>query len=169
MDIINFIERGGVVVYILLIMNIIGISIMLLRIFSLIQFKKNLSVLATQIITKLTNTSNLNVEIIVQEHIKRLEAGLGTIKMIASTAPLLGLLGTVFGIFLTFDTISKVGMNDPLSFSNGISIALITTVVGLVVAIPHHIFYNYYVDALDTNEIRLKNEILNRKWKEETH
>ena len=38
-----------------------------------------------------------------------------------------------------------MGLDDPMMFSSGISLALVTTVVGLVVAIPHYIFYNYFV------------------------
>lgn len=160
MDFINFIDRGGIIVYILIFINIIGITIMLLKFFTLLNFKKQLSSIAHEIASNLTNKEQIDIETAASHTIKKLELGLGTIKIIASTAPLLGLLGTVFGILLTFDTISQVGMNDPLSFSSGISIALITTVVGLVVAIPHHIFYNYYIGALDSNEINLKNEIL---------
>jgi len=69
-------------------------------------------------------------------------------------------LGTVIGIFVSFDEISKVGLDDPTAFSGGISLALITTVVGLIVAIPHYIFYNYFIGTLDNNELHLKSEIL---------
>jgi biopolymer transport protein ExbB len=163
MDIISFIDRGGILVYILIGMNIIGFAIMILKFFSLLQFKKNIKQIAMELNKNIINKDQLHIESQVEEQVKKLESGLGTIKIIASTAPLLGLLGTVFGILLTFDTISKIGMNDPLSFSGGISIALITTVVGLVVAIPHHIYYNYYIGALDSLEIKLKNEILHTK------
>mgnify|MGYP000057735418 CR=1 FL=1 len=160
MDIISFIERGGVIVYILITMNIIGITLMLLKTFHLISFKKRITNTAKTISQSLHTKDSLSIETKASQSIQKLENGLGTIKIIASTAPLLGLLGTVLGIFLTFETMSQVGLNDPIEFSSGISIALITTVVGLVVSIPHHIFYNYYIGALDANEINLKNEIL---------
>lgn len=160
MDITLFIQKGGPIVYILIAMNIIGIAIMLIKSLTLFRFKKELPVKAQTIVKNLTNKEQLRIETATQNEIKKLEAGLGTIKIIASTSPLLGLLGTVFGILMTFDTISKVGLDDPMNFSSGISIALITTVSGLIVAIPHHIFYNYYIGALDNNEINLKNEIL---------
>jgi biopolymer transport protein ExbB len=160
MEIFDLIERGGIIVYILIVMNIIGITLMFVKFFSLVTFKKQLPKLAKTISQGLKTKEQLLIETKTHKEIANLEKGLGTIKIIASSAPLLGLLGTVFGIFLTFESISNNGLNDPLAFSSGISIALITTVVGLVVAIPHHIFYNYYIGALDNNEIDLKNEIL---------
>jgi len=65
-----------------------------------------------------------------------LERGLTLIKIISAVAPLLGLLGTVTGMILTFQAITLFGTGDPRMMANGISQALITTVLGLVVAIP---------------------------------
>lgn len=65
-----------------------------------------------------------------------LERGNGLIKLLAATSPLLGLLGTVTGMILTFQAISLFGTGDPKLMAGGISQALITTVLGLVVAIP---------------------------------
>ncbi len=61
----------------------------------------------------------------------------GAIIMVTATAsPLLGLLGTVTGMITTFDVITEFGTGDPKMLSGGISIALVTTELGLVVAIP---------------------------------
>ncbi len=65
-----------------------------------------------------------------------LERGNGVIKLLAATSPLLGLLGTVTGMILTFQAISFFGTGDPKLMAGGISQALVTTVLGLVVAIP---------------------------------
>lgn len=65
-----------------------------------------------------------------------LERGNGVIKLLAATSPLLGLLGTVTGMILTFQAISLFGTGDPKLMAGGISQALVTTVLGLVVAIP---------------------------------
>lgn len=59
-----------------------------------------------------------------------------TILVIASVSPLLGLLGTVTGMISTFDIITEFGTGDPKLLSGGISIALVTTQLGLIVAIP---------------------------------
>ncbi|MBU3920772.1 MAG: MotA/TolQ/ExbB proton channel family protein, partial [Alphaproteobacteria bacterium] len=58
------------------------------------------------------------------------------IKVFASVAPLLGLLGTVIGMIITFTAITIYGAGDPKLMAGGISVALMTTVFGLVAAIP---------------------------------
>jgi biopolymer transport protein ExbB len=65
-----------------------------------------------------------------------LERSLSLLGALAGVAPLLGLLGTVSGMIATFDTISSVGTGNPRLLSGGISEALITTQLGLMVAIP---------------------------------
>jgi len=66
----------------------------------------------------------------------RLDKLSSVILIIAAVAPLLGLLGTVTGMIATFDIITEFGTGDPKLLSGGISIALVTTELGLVVAIP---------------------------------
>ncbi len=65
-----------------------------------------------------------------------LESGHGFLKIIAAVAPLMGLLGTVTGMILTFQGIVIFGAGDPKAMAGGISQALVTTVLGLCVAIP---------------------------------
>ncbi len=65
-----------------------------------------------------------------------LESGLPFIKVLYVVAPLIGLLGTVVGMIQTFQQITLFGTGDPRMMAGGISMALITTVLGLVVAIP---------------------------------
>lgn len=65
-----------------------------------------------------------------------IEAGLNMIKIISMVAPLMGLLGTVTGMIQTFQAITDFGAGDPKLMAGGISTALVTTVQGLVVAIP---------------------------------
>ena len=65
-----------------------------------------------------------------------LTKGLLVIKVIAAVAPLMGLLGTVTGMIKTFQVITLYGAGDPKLMAGGISQALMTTVLGLVVAIP---------------------------------
>ena len=61
---------------------------------------------------------------------------LSFLKIISVVAPLLGLLGTVTGMIVTFQAITLYGAGDPKLMAGGISTALVTTVLGLVVAIP---------------------------------
>ncbi|MBE9540294.1 MAG: MotA/TolQ/ExbB proton channel family protein [Proteobacteria bacterium] len=78
----------------------------------------------------------LKLDEAVLSEIPALERGNGVIKLLAATSPLLGLLGTVTGMILTFQAISLFGTGDPKLMAGGISQALVTTVLGLVVAIP---------------------------------
>ncbi|MEA3354246.1 MAG: MotA/TolQ/ExbB proton channel family protein [Campylobacterota bacterium] len=165
MDILHYIDRGGIIVYILITMNIIGFTIMFWKSIVLLNAKRDISNIASSIISQLKLTVNYEVAQIQAEviyKVKKLESGLNTIKIIASLSPLLGLLGTVIGILNSFDSISIAGLGDPSVFSKGISIALITTVAGLIVAIPHYIGYNYFVGGLDNLETALEKEILNK-------
>ena len=70
------------------------------------------------------------------KEIPKLESGLNLVKIISNVAPLLGLLGTVVGMVITFQAITMFGTGDPQIMASGISVALMTTVIGLVVSIP---------------------------------
>ena len=72
-----------------------------------------------------------------------LEWGFGTVKVLIIAAPLLGLLGTVLGMIETFQAISLFGTNDPKIMAQGISQALVTTLLGLYVAIPLLLLYTW--------------------------
>jgi biopolymer transport protein ExbB len=65
-----------------------------------------------------------------------IEGYLPILKIVAMVAPLLGLLGTVAGMIMTFQAITIYGAGDPKAMASGISSALVTTVLGLLVAIP---------------------------------
>ncbi len=71
------------------------------------------------------------------------------ISTIAANAPYVGLLGTVFGIILTFYTIGMVGVTDSNAMMMGLALALKATAFGLLVAIPAIIFHNYLVRRME--------------------
>lgn len=165
MDLLSYIDRGGIIVYILIILNIIGFSIMFWKMFVMFSLKNTSDEIVESISQKVDVSDEKNthkVQPLIENEIKKLESGLNTVKIIASIAPLLGLLGTVVGILNAFDAISSAGLGDPTIFSSGISIALITTVAGLIVAIPHHIGYNYFISAIDKYEIKLQHEVYSK-------
>ena len=82
---------------------------------------------------------------------------LGTITYIA---PLLGLLGTVTGNIKAFGVISRLGaVGDPGLLARGIAEALLTTVGGLVVAIPAIVFYNYLVNRVNHGILRMETRV----------
>jgi biopolymer transport protein ExbB len=92
--------------------------------------------------------------------IPKLERFLSTLGTIVTVAPLLGLLGTVTGNIKAFDVLGKFGsVGDPSLLAVGIAEALITTVGGLVVAIPSVVFYNYLVNKVNHIIIRLENRV----------
>jgi biopolymer transport protein ExbB len=68
---------------------------------------------------------------------------MAVIATIGSNAPYIGLLGTVMGIMLTFFTIGREGYVDATKIMLGLALALKATAIGLVVAIPSIVFYNY--------------------------
>lgn len=77
------------------------------------------------------------------EVVPRLQDGFGAMKTLIATAPLLGLLGTVSGMVRTFDIIMQYGIGNPHMMAEGISVALLTTQAGLMVAFPGMLFHNY--------------------------
>lgn len=99
----------------------------------------------------------LKLDEAVLAEIPALERGNGLIKLLAATSPLLGLLGTVTGMILTFQAISLFGSGDPKLMAGGISQALVTTVLGLVVAIPL-LFGHSLINALSRSMIQRLDE-----------
>ncbi len=153
-DKLERIKQGGVIGYIILLMGAIGFIYAITRWInlSIIGKKMNAQINTAAVSTdnplgrvfaaaeqdKSANTENL--ELILDEAITReiptLEKGLSMIKLLAAVAPLLGLLGTVTGMIATFQSISLFGTGDPKLMASGISQALVTTMLGLCVAIP---------------------------------
>lgn len=78
----------------------------------------------------------------VMDEQQQLERGLSMIKLLAALAPMLGLLGTVTGMIETFQTITQFGNADPRIMAGGISMALMTTVLGLIAAMPLLLIHN---------------------------
>lgn len=103
------------------------------------------------------------------EHIKRvleravsqealkLESGLILLAIAVSGAPFLGLLGTVWGVMSTFSAVARAGNADLATMAPGVSAALITTVAGLLVAIPSMFGYNWLVHHLRVLTVELDN------------
>lgn len=167
MRLIDFINAGGSITWILVAMNVVGLSLILWRLFIFRAFKNNIDPEAKSLSVDLSqrfNTQKLldHMDLVkdgISQRVHELEFGMTSIKVIATTAPLLGLLGTVIGIYEAFQVISTTGLQDPGRFAAGISYALITTIVGLIVAIPHYIAHNYLSGELDALEIKMEKHI----------
>jgi biopolymer transport protein ExbB len=88
-------------------------------------------------------TLELKLEEAVLKERPSIESGLALLKIISAVAPLLGLLGTVTGMIQTFQAITIFGAGDPKAMAGGISGALVTTVLGLIVAIPTVLMHTF--------------------------
>lgn len=110
-----------------------------------------------------------SVSLKAMEHVKRtlertvaqqslkLESGLILLAIAVSGAPFLGLLGTVWGVMSAFSYVARAGKADLLTMAPGVAAALITTVAGLLVAIPSMFGYNWLVHNLRVVTVELDN------------
>lgn len=148
------IDQGGLVGYVIITLLVLGIALALVRIVSLsltgakVSAQKKSSAGNTnnplgRIMQAYEQNRGMNVENLqlklddaILKELPSLERGLSTIKVLAAISPMLGLLGTVTGMIETFQAITLFGTGDPKMMAGGISQALITTVLGLVAAIP---------------------------------
>ncbi|MCP4301719.1 MAG: energy transducer TonB [Gammaproteobacteria bacterium] len=148
------IEQGGIVGSCIIALGIIGLIIAILRFFALstasrkvtAQLKREAAstdnplgrVLAAYESNKAADTETIELKLseAALKEMPALTKGLLFIKVVAAVAPLMGLLGTVTGMIKTFQVITLYGAGDPKMMAGGISQALMTTVLGLCVAIP---------------------------------
>lgn len=148
------VDQGGAVGYLILCLGALALIVSLYRFVDLTLIEKHIKAQLQDTVFQPNNPlgrllsrleqSTLNDEealyLIVEESLTteqtRLEQGLAFLKLVAAIAPMLGLLGTVTGMIETFQSIALHGSGDPKLMSGGISEALVTTVAGLVTAIP---------------------------------
>jgi biopolymer transport protein ExbB len=94
------------------------------------------------------------------QEVPKLERNVSALGTIAHIAPLLGLLGTVTGTMQAFGVLGRFGaVADPSILAKGVSEALVTTVAGIVVAVPAVIFYNYLVTKVNLILIKMENQV----------
>ena len=148
------IEQGGIVGYCIIALGLIGLLIAVMRWLALstadrkvkAQLKRDTAstdnplgrVLAAYESNRGADTETIELKLseAALKEMPNLTKGLLFIKVVAAVAPLMGLLGTVTGMIKTFQVITLYGAGDPKMMAGGISQALMTTVLGLVVAIP---------------------------------
>ena len=148
------IQNGGIVGYIILVLGFFGVLLSLERLISLgIAGRKVKAQLKSETVSdknalgrvlqayasnKEADTETLELKLgeAILKEVPPLQRGILIIKVISVVAPLLGLLGTVTGMINTFQAITLFGTGDPTRMAGGISQALVTTQLGLYVAIP---------------------------------
>ncbi|HIZ51848.1 MAG TPA: MotA/TolQ/ExbB proton channel family protein [Candidatus Pseudomonas excrementavium] len=150
------VRQGGLVGYVIIALGIFGVILALVKLVwllgisnkverqanSLDQLRNDnplgriLGVIGSKPRLEELDTLELKLDEAILRETPALDRGNGLIKLLAAVAPLLGLLGTVTGMIATFQAITLFGTGDPKLMAGGISQALVTTVQGLVVAIP---------------------------------
>ena len=148
------IEQGGIVGYCIIALGIIGLLIAIMRWVALSNADRKVKaqlksesastdnplgrVLAAYESNRGADTETVELKLseAALKEMPALTKGLLFIKVVSAVAPLMGLLGTVTGMIKTFQVITLYGAGDPKMMAGGISQALMTTVLGLVVAIP---------------------------------
>jgi biopolymer transport protein ExbB len=96
-----------------------------------------------------------------------LERGLVVLATVATVAPLMGFLGTVWGMISAFGAIEAAGQVEATLVAAGIKIALVTTATGLIIAIPINIMYNFFVTRIDQLIVNMEegtSAVLNLMW-----
>jgi biopolymer transport protein ExbB len=163
-NIIERINQGGIVGYFIILLGLIGLALSAERIYTL---RNVITAIEDQEKDTAASDSNLLGELIlleqdnaeeefetlelmldekIQSFMPAIETRVNSIKLIATIAPLLGLLGTVIGMIATFQSIQLFGTGDPKLMAGGISQALVTTMLGLIVAAPL-LFLHSYADS----------------------
>lgn len=99
-----------------------------------------------------------SIEEAANQVIHNLERYVGTLQVIANIAPLMGLLGTVLGMIEVFNAILLQGAGNTSVLAGGISVALYTTVAGLIVAIPATIAHKYFQRRIDAIVVTMEEE-----------
>jgi biopolymer transport protein ExbB len=151
----EFFHEGKEVGYAITVLLIIGLIIALVRFIDLTVTSAKIKTQEKNIDTPNTNnplgrllqiyhdnksvdaeTLELKLDEGILREIPKVDRGINLIKMFAAIAPLMGLLGTVIGMIMTFQTITLFGTGDPKIMAGNISLALVTTALGLICALP---------------------------------
>lgn len=149
------VEMGGFVGYIIIFIGLVGAALAAYQLVFLVKtgaaMRRQLANLAQpssdnplgRVLSCLTDEKSADPEVVelhvseaVLREVPKIERFQGLIKLIVAAGPLLGLLGTVSGMIITFQVITEVGAGDPKVMAGGISQAMIATVLGLGIAIP---------------------------------
>lgn len=148
------INQGGLVGYFIIFIGLLGLALSLWRLLILRQDGQAINQqLTTDIVSQDnalgrilsvhnehdamdTESLELKIDEAILKEVPKLEKYHSIIKVFAAIAPLLGLLGTVVGMIVTFQALTLFGTGDPKLMAGGISQALVTTMLGLTVAIP---------------------------------
>ena len=109
------------------------------------------------------------VETRARNEIVRLERGLVVLEIAVGIAPLLGLVGTIYGMITLFSGLGEAGLSDNATLAKGIALILNATLMGLLIAIPSLICWSYYTKKVETLAVEMEtlcSEFLRRAYRE---
>ena len=184
-ELVNYIDKGGLIFSLLLIMSGIGITLIFYKFFeinffnglefkgfqeisdsseSLNDFKELLHTCSEsgkkkfldEVVTIIENNKNKTwkeeqIELLLQKYYNRSQRFMPTLEIISQVSPLIGLLGTVIGMIDSFNELELGGsLVDPSVLAGGIWTALLTTAMGLIVAIPALISHYFFDKKINT-------------------
>ncbi len=104
-----------------------------------------------------------------RHEIVRLERGLVVLEIIVGIAPLLGLVGTIVGMMGAFKNLGPMGQTEAAKLAQDISTILVTTLAGLLIAIPSLIFWSYYTKKVEMLAVEMEtlcDEFVRRQYRE---
>ena len=155
------VAQGGLIGYIILLLGAVGLALGIYRLLALLWLQRGIQKASSSetkagdqnLIAKLRQVAQQSdgdrealatrLDEFISNSSNRLHWGLATLAIFAAVSPLLGLLGTVTGMIETFQIITLFGAGDPRLMSGGISQALVTTQLGLAVAIPLLLLHSF--------------------------
>ena len=152
------ISQGKSIGYVIILIGLIGLAFSIWKIRELLLRRNELESdqsIIQEMVDRTKNTSSYEskeniLDELILNYSASVEKGVSWIKFFAAVAPLLGLLGTVIGMIETFQAITLFGTGDPKQMAGGISQALVTTMLGLIVAAPLLGFYTYISDKVSS-------------------
>lgn len=105
-----------------------------------------------------------------RHEIVRLERGLVVLEVVVGIAPLMGLVGTIYGMMTLFSGLGQSGLNDNAALAKGIAVILNSTLMGLLIAIPALIAWSYFTKKVEMLAVEMETlcgEFLRRQYREE--
>lgn len=160
----NFLDQGGASLYVIFTVAVLMVALVIERFFYIYYFsgkdREELSALWEE------HQSKKDAEKI-REALKnmfeqKLYAGIAVIKMLVTISPLLGLFGTVYGMIEIFDVIAQTGTGDARAMAGGISMATLSTMSGMAVAITG-LFFHHRIEGAAKKKIICFNNVMEMK------
>jgi biopolymer transport protein ExbB len=147
---------GGWIVWLLFALSVVALAIIIAKTLIFATYRRRLRQLAADFGG--AGPGETRDRILNQEAL-RLAWGLTTLRVVGSAAPLLGLLGTVIGLFDAFQAVAVAGLGDPSAFADSVAFALTTTIAGLLVAVPCIAAHQYLVASVERLLLKMESAL----------